>query len=129
MVRPRPCCNSRARSSSRFELCHGYPSGWHPSPEICMTASGHDAAPKHSLRGSTRGMGEWHIYTAVFNTKRSEIYIDGHCEATGKNVGTNHLDGLSIGCDHNGDETRRARRREPPGGWTAEVRGRSEKLR
>jgi len=38
-------------SSSRFELCHGYPSGWHPSPEICMTASGHDSSPRHSLRG------------------------------------------------------------------------------
>jgi hypothetical protein len=98
-----PAPTLRARSSSRFELCHGYPSGWHPSPEICMTASGHDAAPKHAVRGSTRGMGEWHIYTAVFNTKRSEIYIDGQCEATGKNVGTNNLDGLSIGCDHNGD--------------------------
>ena len=41
-----------ARSSSRFELCHGYPSGWHPSPEICMTASGQDSSPRHSLRGT-----------------------------------------------------------------------------
>jgi len=90
-------------SSSRFELCHGYPTGWHPSPEICITASGHDASPKHSLRGATRGTGEWHIYTAVFDTKRSEIYVDGFCEATGnKSVGSNLLDGLSIGCDHNG---------------------------
>mmetsp|Transcript_43499 Transcript_43499/g.143969 ORF Transcript_43499/g.143969 Transcript_43499/m.143969 type:complete len:344 (-) Transcript_43499:398-1429(-) len=90
-------------SSSRFELCHGYPTGWHPSPEICITASGHDASPKHSLRGATRGTGDWHIYTAVFDTKRSEIYVDGFCEATGnKSVGSNLLDGLSIGCDHNG---------------------------
>lgn len=37
--------------SSRFELCHGYPTGWHPSPEICMTASGQDQSPRQSLRG------------------------------------------------------------------------------
>jgi len=89
-------------SSSRFELCHGYPTGWHPSPEICITASGHDAPPQRSLRGSTRGTGEWHIYTAVFDARRSELYVDGSCEATGKSVGGNRLDGLSIGCDHNG---------------------------
>ncbi|KAL3904373.1 MAG: hypothetical protein SGPRY_011306, partial [Prymnesium sp.] len=108
--------------SSRFELCHGYPSGWHPSPEICMTASGNDYSPKHSLRGRracpgllhpspafpppgtliTRGTGDWHVYTAIFDTRRSEIFVDGCCEATGKNVGNNVLDGLSIGCDHNG---------------------------
>jgi len=28
--------------------------------------------------------------------------VDGYCEASGKNVGANVLDGLSIGCDHNG---------------------------
>ena len=61
-------------SSSRFELCHGYPTGWHPSPEICITASGHDAPPQRSLRGSTRGTGEWHIYTAVFDARRSELF-------------------------------------------------------
>jgi len=88
--------------SSRFELCHGYPSGWHATPEICMTASGHDSSPRHSLRGSTRGTGDWHVYTAIFDQRRSEVYVDGYCEATGKNVGSNALDGLSIGCDHNG---------------------------
>ena len=82
-------------SSSRFELCHGYPTGWHPSPEICITASGHDAPPQRSLRGSTRGTGEWHIYTAVFDARRSELYVDGSCEATGKSVGGNRLDGRS----------------------------------
>ena len=51
---------------------------------------------------STRGTGEWHIYTAIFDQRRSEVYVDGYCEATGKNVGSNTLDGLSIGCDHNG---------------------------
>jgi len=94
--------DSLGPNSSRFELCHGYPSGWHPSPEICMTASGHDSSPRHSLRGSTRGTGDWHVYTAIFDQRRSEVYVDGFCEATGKNVGTNVLDGLSIGCDHNG---------------------------
>mmetsp|Transcript_49360 Transcript_49360/g.106910 ORF Transcript_49360/g.106910 Transcript_49360/m.106910 type:complete len:340 (-) Transcript_49360:1257-2276(-) len=94
--------DSLGPNSSRFELCHGYPSGWHPSPEICMTASGHDASPKHSLRGSTRGTGDWHIYTAIFDQRRSEVFVDGFCEASGKNVGNNSLDGLSIGCDHNG---------------------------
>lgn len=94
--------DSLGPSSGRFELCHGYPTGWHPSPEICMTASGQDASPRQSLRGTTRGTGEWHIYTAIFNHKRSEIYCDGYCEASGKTAGANALDGLSIGCDHNG---------------------------
>ena len=90
------------RRSGRFELCHGYPSGWHPSPEVCMTASGQDSAPRNSLRGSTRGTGEWHIYTAIYDERKSEMYVDGYCEANGKSVGSNKLDGLSIGCDHNG---------------------------
>jgi len=88
--------------SARFELCHGYPTGWHPAPEICMTASGEDAAPRQSMRGSTRSMGDWHIYTAVYNHKRSEIFVDGYCEGSGKMIGGNDLDGLSLGCDHNG---------------------------
>ena len=67
-----------------------------------MTASGQDASPRHSLRGSTRGTGDWHIYTAIFDHRRSEIYVDGYCEASGKTAGGNGLDGLSIGCDHNG---------------------------
>ena len=52
--------------------------------------------------GSTRGTGDWHIYTAIFDHRRSEIFVDGYCEASGKSVGGNGLDGLSIGCDHNG---------------------------
>jgi len=94
--------DSLSPESSRFELCHGYPTGWHPSPEICMTASGQDQAPRQSLRGSTRGTGDWHVYTAIFDHRRSEIYVDGYCEASGKSVGANVLDGLSLGCDHNG---------------------------
>ena len=34
--------------------------------------------------------------------RRSEIFVDGLLEASGKSVGNNALDGLSIGCDHNG---------------------------
>jgi len=94
--------DSLSPQSGRFELCHGYPTGWHPSPEICMTASGQDSSPRHSLRGSTRGTGDWHVYTAIFDHRRSEIFIDGYCEASGKTVGGNGLDGLSVGCDHNG---------------------------
>lgn len=94
--------DSLGPDSSRFELCHGYPTGWHPSPEICMSASGSSSTPRQSLRGSTRSMGEWHVYTAIFDYKRSEIYVDGYCEASGKNIGCNSLDGLSIGCDHCG---------------------------
>ena len=67
-----------------------------------MTASGHDQTPKNSLRGSTRGTGDWHVYTAVFDQRKSEMYVDGYCEASGKNVGANPLDGLSLGCDHTG---------------------------
>lgn len=93
--------DSLGPASSRFELCHGYPQGWHPAPEICMTASGRDAAPKFSMRGSTRGTGEWHIFTAVFDGRRSEVFVDGYCECSGKPIGANALDGLSVGCDHN----------------------------
>ena len=99
---PDGVCLSRRRSSSRFELCHGYPTGGHPSPEGCITASGQDSSPRNSLRGSTRGTGEWHVYTTVFDHRRSEIYVDGYCEASGKSAGGNGLDGLSLGCDHNG---------------------------
>jgi len=95
-------CDSLSPTSDRFELCHGYPSGWHPSPEICMTASGLDTPPRNSLRGSTRSTGEWHVYTAIYDHRRSEIYVDGYCEASGKSAGNNSLDGLSIGCDHTG---------------------------
>ncbi len=35
-----------------------------------MTASGGESAPKNSLRGSTRGIGEWHVYTAIFDHSR-----------------------------------------------------------
>ena len=47
---------------------------------------------------STRGTGDWHVYTAVFDQRKSEVFVDGYCEASGKNVGANCLDGLSIGC-------------------------------
>ena len=61
-----------------------------------MTASGQDSAPRNSLRGSTRGTGEWHIYTAIYDERKSEMFVDGYCEASAKNVGNNKLDGLSM---------------------------------
>lgn len=88
--------------SDRFELCHGYPSGWHAAPQIFMTASGRDQAPKSSLRGASRSEGKWRLYTAIFDRSDSELYLDGKCEASGKDIGSNSLDGLSIGCDHSG---------------------------
>jgi len=94
--------DSLGPQSARFELCHGYPSGWHPAPEICMAASGQEASPRQSMRGSTRSTGEWHVYTAIYDNKRSEVFVDGYCEASGKTAGSNDLDGLSLGCDHNG---------------------------
>ena len=42
-----------------------------------MTASGQDSSPRQSLRGTTRSTGEWHIYTAIYDHKRSEVYVDG----------------------------------------------------
>ena len=30
------------------------------------------------------------------------MFVDGNCESSGKNVGSNSLDGLSLGCDHTG---------------------------
>ena len=34
------------------------------------------------------------MYTAVFDHKKSEMYVDGNCEASGKNVGSKFFDGL-----------------------------------
>ena len=50
----------------------------------------------------TRSTGDWHVYTAIFDHKKSEVYVDGYLEGSGKSAGSNGLDGLSIGCDHNG---------------------------
>jgi hypothetical protein len=96
------CACACASRSARFELCHGYPTSWNQAPQICMSASGTDSAPKSSLRGHTRSSGEWHVYTAIYDHKRSELFVDGVCEASGKSVGANGLDGLTLGCDHTG---------------------------
>jgi hypothetical protein len=58
--------------------------------------------PFRLFQGTTRGTGEWHVITAIFDTRKSELFVDGAREAAGKNVGNNRLDGLSIGCDHSG---------------------------
>lgn len=73
-----------------------------PTASALLENKGGTDSPKYSARGSTRGTGEWHVYTAVFDQKKSEMYVDGNCEASGKNVGSNSLDGLSLGCDHTG---------------------------
>ena len=38
----------------------------------------------------------------VYDGSKSEIYVDGVLEASGKSPGTAALDGLRIGCDHTG---------------------------
>jgi hypothetical protein len=96
--------DSLTPKSARFELCHGYPLASSHSPhmpEVCMSAHGSGvAAPGQLLRGSTKSTDEWHVYTAIFDGEKSEIYIDGRKEAAGKTVGRSSLDGLRIGCDH-----------------------------
>jgi len=98
--------DSLGSRSGRFELCHGYPSATpHAAgpPQVVMTADGHGVeSPAKLLRGATRGNGQWHVYTAIFDGPRSEMYVDGRCEGAGKNVGNGSLDGLSMGCDHSG---------------------------
>ena len=99
-------CDSLSSSSPRFELCHGYPSNaimnaQPGSPAICMSAHGVGAdAPTKLLRGTTRATNTWHVYTAVFDGDRSEMYVDGVREAGGRSIGSSSLDGLRIGCDH-----------------------------
>ena len=99
-------CDSLSSSSPRFELCHGYPSNANVnaqpgSPAICMSAHGVGAdAPTKLLRGTTRATNAWHVYTAVFDGDRSEMYVDGVREAGGRSIGSSSLDGLRIGCDH-----------------------------
>jgi len=97
-------CDSLAITSQRFELCHGYPSASSQEagmPEVVMTAHGNgSAAPTKLLRGSTRSNGSWHVYTAIYDGERSEMYLDGVREASGRSVGTSGLDGLRVGCDH-----------------------------
>ena len=41
------------------------------------TRTGTCACDPHIHIRSTRSMGDWHIYTAVYNHKRSEIFVDG----------------------------------------------------
>ena len=96
-------------SSPRFELCHGYPpsnAGAEPDnagPAITLSADGTGRkAPSKLLRGATRSMGTWHVYTAIYHGERSELYVDGLLEASGKTVGGGRLDGLRIGNDHTG---------------------------
>jgi len=99
-------CDSLTPRSSRFELCHGYPtaaSAQLGAPEVCMTAHGCNSKPPdpaHLLRGRTRSNNKWHVYTAIYNGHASELWIDGVREAAGKSVGSATLDGLRIGCDH-----------------------------
>ena len=96
--------DSLSAKSARFELCHGYPTATSTSPanpEVCMSAHGAGtAAPAQMLRGATRSVNEWHVYTAIFDGDKSEMYVDGVREAAGKTVGSSSLDGLRIGCDH-----------------------------
>jgi len=101
-------CDALTERSSRFELCHGYPTAdvvSRSAPQVCMTAHGSgDVAPgaPHLLRGHTRSTGSWHVYTAVYDGDKSELYIDGLLEARGKSVGKASLDGVRLGCDHTG---------------------------
>jgi len=68
-----------------------------------MTADGvGTSSPAKLLRGATRSNGQWHVYTAIFNGSKSEMFIDGRCEGARKTVGGGTLDGLTIGCDHSG---------------------------
>ena len=96
--------DSLSPKSARFELCHGYPtasSATPATPEVCMSAAGKGTdAPEKLLRGATKSVNEWHVYTAIFDGDKSEMYVDGHREAGGKTVGSSSLDGLRIGCDH-----------------------------
>jgi len=98
--------DSLGTRSGRFELCHGYPSAAPNAtgpPQVVITADGRGAeSPSKLLRGATRGNGQWHVYTAIFDGAKSEMYVDGRCEGAGKSVGNGSLDGLSMGCDHSG---------------------------
>ena len=97
-------CDSLTPSSPRFELCHGYPpaSAAAPAaPAICACASGVGGqAPAQLLRGTTRSSDTWHVYTAIFDGAKSEMFVDGVREASGRSVGNASLDGLLLGCDH-----------------------------
>ncbi|KAL1515687.1 hypothetical protein AB1Y20_002304 [Prymnesium parvum] len=98
--------DSLGSNSGRFELCHGYPSATSAvagPPQVVITADGRGVdSPSKLLRGATRGTGLWHVYTAIFDGPRSELFVDGRCEGSGKNIGNGCLDGLSMGCDHSG---------------------------
>ena len=68
-----------------------------------MTAHGSGESapgPSHLLRGRTRATNSWHVYTAIYDGDKSELYVDGIKEASGKAIGKGALDGLRLGCDH-----------------------------
>ena len=128
--------DSLTSRSSRFELCHGYPTAdaiSRSAPHVCMTACAplprpaspplprpqppparapHPASPvlrrahrygsgettpgpSHLLRGRTRATNAWHVYTAIYDGDKSELYVDGIREASGKAVGKGSLDGCA----------------------------------
>jgi len=97
-------CDALTPTSARFELCHGYPAATADSPgnpAVCISANGvGNSAPSQLLRGSTRSTDTWHVYTAIFDGDKSEMYVDGVREASGRSCGTSELDGLRLGCDH-----------------------------
>ncbi len=48
------------------------------------------------LRGTTRSVPGWHVYSCIFDGANSELRVDGVLEATG-DAGSNPLSGLIIG--------------------------------
>ena len=59
--------------------------------------SGGSGAGGSGAGGAARG---WHVYCAVFDGERSELYVDGRCEARGVVPPEASLDGLTVGIDN-----------------------------
>lgn len=91
-----------ATAGPHFEICHGFPEEGLTDPRVAMVASGEGEdppdPPAQILHGKTRDTRAWHVYTAVVDGPRSELYVDGVLEASG-DPGPNGLEGMSVGAD------------------------------
>jgi len=84
------------------------PSAWSPDGPVtahatAVAAAGGGGEGGSSGAGGAGGAGGaasgWHVYCAVYDGERSELYVDGSREALGVLLPAASLDGLTVGTD------------------------------
>lgn len=81
-------------------LCHGWSKRGNAHPRVVVTANGRGPdpldPPEKLVYGQTRDTKAWHVYTAVVDGPRSQVFVDGLLEGRG-DPGPNPLHGLTLG--------------------------------